>query len=155
MPYFGDWLGPADGEGWVEDWWDPDVDPGPASGNGGVSKARILGTKAPRPQVPPWRAVKDVKAAGEMLTEIRRYLNEVQDRSHLWGNHVEVTFTAPDTPVRVDTGLGGPAQGYRLEGSDVAMRVYDGAPPDGDPTPERGIIWLQADAAGTARIFIY
>ncbi len=152
--WFEDWFGPTSGTDWFEDWFDPDGAGSPASGNGGISKSRILGTLAPRPQVPPWRHIEG--PVGVMLTEIRRYLNEVNEREHTWGNHVVVTFTAPSTSVRVDTGLGGPPKGYQVTRSNADIRVFDGTLPAGvDPAPERGIIWLQASGAGTVTLYVY
>lgn len=141
MAYFSDYFG-TDGTGFLEDWFESQ-DTAVSGASIGGGRARLLGTQAPRPQVPPWRFIDG--PAGTMLTEVRRYLNELSDRGQNWGNHVEVTFAAPGTPVRVDTGLGGPPQGYKTVRANGDIRVYESAPPDGtDPTPERGIIYLKA-----------
>lgn len=144
MPFFQDFFGPSTGNDFFEDWFDLDgEEAAPPSANGGGSKARILGTLAPRPQVPPWRHIDG--AAGTMLTEVRRYLNELNDRATTFGNHVEVSFANDTDAVRVDTGLGGPAQGYKIVSANCDIRVYSSRPPSGtDPTPERGIVWLKA-----------
>lgn len=148
--FFRGWFGLGDDE-----WFDPaTVTPAPPSGDGGVSKAKVLGTVAPRPAVPPWRQI--AGATGTMFSEVRRFLSDVYNRDHLWGNHVDVTFAGPGTSVRVDTGLGGPSQGYKIVRSNGDLRVWDGTPPSGsDPTPERGIVWLQANAAGKVTLYIY
>ncbi len=123
----------------------------PASGNGGISRARLLGTRAPRPRVPPWRQLGgDV---GKAMTDVRNYLNELDAREITWGNHVTVTFTAADTSVAVDTGLGGAAKGYTVVKSSADVRVYDGTPPT--PDVPRGTIYLKATAPATVTLYIY
>lgn len=143
MSYFDDYFGPSND--YVKTWFDPDEGGPPPSANGGSSKARILGTLTPRPQVPPWRLLKDHNATGMMVTEIRNYLNELDARPETFGNHIEVVFANTTTAVRVDTGLGGPVKGYKIVTSNGDIRVYTSSPPTGvDPTPERGIVWLRA-----------
>ena len=116
MGYFDDWFGELDGGAYLEGWFDPDAGTPPApSANGGSSKARILGTLAPRPQVPPWRHLDGPN--GVQHTEVRRYLSDINSRDVIFGNHVEVTFADAATAVRVDTGLGGPCRGYKIVSS--------------------------------------
>ncbi len=129
----------------------PVVTSPPAPTFGSLSRIRVLGTVAPRPLVPGWRQIDG--AAGEMFTEIRRFLNEAAGRDHLWGNSVRVTFPAALTPVPVPTGLGGPAQGYRIDRRDGDFQVFDADP--ATPTTDRGIHWLQASAPGTATIYFF
>lgn len=143
--YFDGYFGPS--TDYFDDYFDPDAAPaGPPSANGGSSKAKILGTQAPRPQVPPWRALdRDPKAVSMMVTEMRNYLSTLHDRAEVFGNHIEIQFADDTTPVRVDTGLGGPPKGYKQVSANGDIRVYSSSPPSGvDPTPERGIVWLKA-----------
>lgn len=162
MPFFGSYFGPDTAVDFLEDWFDPDAGattppstpPGEVPQHTAGGRVRMLSTLAPRPQVPPWRHIEG--PAGTMLTEVRRYLNELSERSNTFGNHVEVTFTGAGQSVRVDTGLGGPAKGYHVVRSSADIRVFDGAPPSGsDPTPQRGVIWLQASGAGTVTLYVY
>lgn len=163
MSYFDDYFGPSND--YVKTWFDPDEGSTPPSANGGSSTARILGTLAPRPQVPPWRLLKDQNATGMMVTEMRNYLSALGERAEVFGNHVEVQFADDTSPVRVDTGLGGPARGFKIVDANGDIRVYRTAPPTGvDPTPERGIVWLKAaydaatlpaGASATVTLYIY
>lgn len=149
MGYFDDWFG---FDYFGDDWFDESPTGGvPTSGHPGISKSKILGTTAPRPQVPPWRQIPG--PVGTAIKGVLDYLHKVNDQSHLWGNHVEVTFGAPDTPTRVDTGLGAAAQGYKVVRTDANLTVRDATAPA--PSQDRGIIWLQASAAGTATLYIY
>lgn len=129
----------------------PGEPPPVLSGNGGVSKSKILGVTAPRPQVPPWRQISGPE--GIQLTEIRNFLAQVHERDDAWGNRVTVTFTAADTPVRVLTGLGGPAKGYRVERADADVRVWDATPPAEEK--ERGVLWLQASGPAKIILLVY
>lgn len=148
--FFRGWFGSGDDE-----WFDPAAaSPAPPSGDGGVSKSKILGTVAPRPAIPPWRQVEGT--AGKMLTDIRNFIGTTVGRDELWGNHVEVTFAAGSTPVRVDTGLGGPLRGYYIVRASADVRIFDSNPPSGsDPTPERGMHWFQASAPAKVTLYIY
>lgn len=151
MPYFGSWFGPVAGDDYFEDWFDYDGNVTLASGSGGASKSRILSNLNPRPQVPPWRQIDG--AVGTALTEIRRFLHDAQERDELWGNHVEVTFSAADTSIPVATGLGGPAKAYKVVRNQDGIIVRDGV--STTPDTERGILWLQADGPGTVLLYIY
>jgi hypothetical protein len=149
--FFDDWF--DDGDAYFDEWFDEaDVAP-PAkpSVNPGVSKKRILGTTAPRPQVPPWKQVPG--ATGVWLTEIRNFLSQVQEKDAVWGNTVTVTFPAADVPVRILTGLGGPSKGYRLEGASADVRVWDAVTPASER--ERGVLWLQASGPATVKLYVY
>lgn len=80
----------------------------------------------------------------------------VNDREQLWGHHVSVTFPGAGTAVKVATGLSGNVKGFMVVRSNADLRVWDANPPAGvSPVAERGIHWLQANAAGTVTIYIY
>lgn len=146
MGYFDDWFG--------EDYWDGWFDPEtavPASGAPGISKPRLLGTVATKPVVPIWRQIPG--PTGIALTDIRKFLSDVVDKDHNWGNLVDVEFTAATTATRIATGLGGPCKGYRVEKSNADVRVFDATPPT--PVPERGVIWLQASAPARVTLYVY
>lgn len=154
MGYFDDWFDGAPGHYFEDLWWDPvttTVVVGPPSSNGGVSKSQILGTTAPRPALPPWRGI--AGPTGNALTDIRRVLAGTLQRDENWGNHVDVTFTAANTPVPVDTGLGGAAKGYHVVRSDTGATVFDAHP--GVPDSKRGVLWLQASAPCRVLLYIY
>ncbi len=126
-------------------------DDGEPSGQGGVSNAFNLGTVAPRPMAPLWRQIPG--PVGIALTEVRRFLSDTLDRGHLWGNHVDVTFTAGSTPTKIRTGLGGPVKGYKIVRADADVRVWDARP--ADPSQERGVHWLQASGPATVTLYFY
>lgn len=151
MPYFDGWFGDDYAP---DDWFDPDegtVTP-PSSGVPvGSTKPRLLGTLNTKPVVPVWRQIDG--PTGIALTEIRKFLSEVVDKDHNWGNLVQVEFTAAITPTRVATGLGGPCRGYRIEKANADVRVFDATPPT--PVPERGVIWLQASAPAKVTLYVY
>lgn len=151
MAYFDDWFG--DGDDYLLDWFDPSEAITPSVPPGTTrSKVVFLGTKNPRPQVPPHRYIEG--PAGMMLQEIRRFLNEAVDRPQNWGNHVQVTFPGAGTTIRVDTGLGGPATGYKVVRKSAAIDVYDGVTPASDDE-KRGVLYLQATGAGTVTLYVY
>jgi hypothetical protein len=126
-------------------------DPSGGSGSGGVSVPLPIGTIAPRPSLPPWRQVPG--PAGLFLTDVRNVLQDAIQRDHLWGNHVTVEFSGAGVPVRVATGLGGPAKGYKIVRSNADVRVWDAEPPA--PEERRGVIWLQASGAARVTLYIY
>ncbi len=148
MGYLDEWLG----DGYLDDWFDNDAATSvPTSGAPGISKSLPLSTLAPRPQLPIWRQI--AGPTGMFLTDIRNTLQDTLARDHLWGNHVDVEFTAAATAVMVRTGLGGPAKGYKIVRSNADIRVWDASPPE--PSEERGVLWLQASGAGKVTIYVY
>lgn len=151
MSYFEGWFGDPD-----TSWWDESGPAGPTpapSGSGGVSNRVVLATIAPRPTAPLWRQIPG--AVGTGLTEVRKFLSDVLTRDHLWGNHVEVTFSAGATPVKIATGLSGQPKGYKIVRSNADVRVWDATPPVPQTDRERNVIWLQSSAAATVTLYIY
>ncbi len=149
MAYFRGWFT----DGYLDTWFDgaPPPPPDGGSGGGGVSKSLPIGTVAPRPYLPPWRQV--TGPAGLFLTDIRNALQDTFARDHLWGNHVEVEFSGAGELVKVRTGLGGPAKGYKIVRANADVRVWEGTPPA--PEEERAVLWLQASGAAKVTLYIY
>lgn len=151
MGYFDGWWG----DDYLDTWFDPAtgaiVPIVPPSGLGGASNKLSLSTLAPRPKVPLWRQIDG--AVGTALTEIRGFLADAVTRPHLWGNHVQVTFTAASTATRVQTGLGTVAKGYKIVKSNANLTVWDAT--SATPSNDRGVIWLQASAPGTVTLYCY
>ena len=146
--HFDGWFGP--GDDYFLGWFDPaDV---PASGRGGVSKSTVLGVSAPRPQPPVWRQL--AGDVGRSMTEARNFMAELSGRDNVWGTHVEVTFTAADTPVPVSTGLGGPPRGYYVVRRNAVATIYDAEAPPGTAI-RRGVHWLQASAPCVVTLYFY
>lgn len=150
MGFFDGWFG----DDYLDTWFDPPgtvPTPPITSGNGGVSNAVVLANLATRPVTPVWRQIPG--AMGSALSDVRRFLSDTLTRDHLWGNHVDVAFTAATTPTRIATGLGGPPKGYHVVRSNADIRVWDASP--GHPDETRGVHWLQASGIGKVTLYFY
>ncbi len=95
-----------------------------------------------RPSLPPLRRIKDI-VLNMVVTELRDAIRRLLDEPILFGQFISLTFTAADTPVRVQHSLNGVATRYIVVKSSVNVR---------DATGEG--LWVQADDAGTATVYV-
>jgi hypothetical protein len=106
-----------------------------------------------KPYVPPFRPGE----SNDPAEDTRRFMHEVvNNRDQLWGEQVSVTFPGAGTAVKVATGLSGNVKGYMIVRRSADIRVWDATPPSSvSPIVERGVHWLQANAAGTVTLYIF
>jgi hypothetical protein len=103
-----------------------------------------------RPAVPVWRDIPG--PVGQFLRSLHRFVRELVDnRPHVWGNEVTVTFAAADTDTRVDHGLGYPATGFFIVHSSGDIRVWHSP---STPSSNESIT-LRASATGTCTVYVY
>lgn len=67
-----------------------------------------------------------------------------------WRNIISVDFTAQDTEVTINHGLGRSPKGYIITGTDTATSIYDG-----DTPADETAIYLKATQIATVRLVVF
>jgi len=92
-----------------------------------------------------------VRFLSQMTDEIYQVVNgQLQFDQNLKTSTVDVSFTAANTQVPINHGLGRVPTGYIQAKSNVAARVYDGGSANTD-----SVLYLKSDAIANVKVIVF